>query len=59
MTIEISTGDVIEVSDEMTTGEIGATLANEGRSTAEGFDGKKVWSSLETASAAIFNSEAT
>jgi hypothetical protein len=39
----ISTGEVIDVSEEMTTGEIGATIGRDaGRSTAEGFGGKKV-----------------
>ncbi len=56
----ISTGDITDVSEEMTTGgEIGATVIAEGRRTAVGFEGRYVCKSLETASAAMFNSDAT
>ncbi len=60
VTMEMSAGEVADVSEETTTmGEMGATMTVDGRRTAEGLDGKYVCRSLEMASAAIFSSEAT
>ena len=60
VTIAISTGDVMEVSEEITTGdEMGATVTAEARRIAVGFEGKYVCKSLEMASAAMLSSDAT
>jgi len=59
VTVATAAGLSKELSDEITIGEIGATITEDGLRAEGDFAGKKVWSKRDIASAATFVSEET